>query len=130
MRLLILLAPEVSASDTYSLAVDMWSVGCIVFFMLCKASPFSAETSAEVDRLASEAAFSFPEDIAISAEGKFFPDVLSHLVAKSFVTNLLQLEPEKRMSASEALNHAWFRKSLHTSQVIQKEMNDEQKLMV
>lgn len=63
-------APEVSAQDTYSLAVDMWSVGCIVFFMLCKASPFSADTAEEVDRLASEATFSFPEGISISAEGK------------------------------------------------------------
>jgi hypothetical protein len=37
--------------------------------MLCKASPFRAETDEEVDRLASEAAFEFPEDIAISPEG-------------------------------------------------------------
>eukprot|EP01127_Copromyxa_protea_P019505 TRINITY_DN6352_c0_g1_i2.p1 TRINITY_DN6352_c0_g1~~TRINITY_DN6352_c0_g1_i2.p1 ORF type:complete len:342 (-),score=64.75 TRINITY_DN6352_c0_g1_i2:126-1151(-) len=107
-------APEVSAQDTYSLAVDMWSVGCIVFFMLCKASPFSAKTASEVDRLASEAAFEFP-DIPISEE------------AKSFVSNLLQLEPKERMSASEALNHEWFRKPLGASQRLKQEMNDEQK---
>lgn len=34
------------------------------------------------------------------------------------------------MSASEALSHAWFKRSLHGSQTFQKEMNDQQKLMV
>lgn len=59
----------------------MWSVGCIVYFMLCKASPFSAKTAEEVDRLASEAAFAFPEDVFISAEGNSLFDN-SNLVSK------------------------------------------------
>jgi len=100
-------APEVSAQDTYSLAVDMWSLGCVVFFMLCAASPFHASTQDEVDRLASGASFAFPSHIPLSQE------------VQDFISNLLQLDAEDRMTAGEARSHRWFNPAHHNLVVIE-----------
>jgi len=93
-----------------------------VFFMLCKASPFRAATTEEVDKLASEADFEFPKDLHLSNE------------VKEFISNLLQLEPEKRMSANEAKKHPWFTNPCHnltpTGAFANGEMNDEQKFQL
>eukprot|EP01126_Amoeba_proteus_P056223 TRINITY_DN7046_c0_g1_i1.p1 TRINITY_DN7046_c0_g1~~TRINITY_DN7046_c0_g1_i1.p1 ORF type:complete len:349 (-),score=74.84 TRINITY_DN7046_c0_g1_i1:254-1300(-) len=117
-------APEVSAQDTYSLAVDMWSIGCITFFMVCRRPPFNGDPE-EVDRLASEACFDFPDHISLSLE------------IKDFISNLLQLEPELRQSASEAFRHPWLTKKVTfkvpatlTTVKIESKMNDEEQFML
>jgi calcium/calmodulin-dependent protein kinase I len=89
-------APEIIQTDSYRLSVDMWSIGCIVYFMLTQKPPFHAKTEKEIESLSVKAEFSFPDGIVISER------------AKDFVCNLLQLNPEDRMTAEESLEHKWF----------------------
>jgi len=89
-------APEITQTDSYRLSVDMWSVGCIVYFMLTQCPPFHAKTETEIEDRASKADFQFPPNIDISDR------------AKDFICNLLRLNPEDRMTAEDALGHKWF----------------------
>ena len=43
-------APEILRQRTYSSAVDLWSLGVVVFILLCGYEPFHAETDLEVQR--------------------------------------------------------------------------------
>eukprot|EP00976_Prorocentrum_cordatum_P007995 158865-Prorocentrum_minimum.AAC.1 len=47
----------------YRLAVDMWSLGCIVFVLLCGRYPFWAEEREERDRLIYQCQYEFHPDL-------------------------------------------------------------------
>jgi len=86
-------APEVlKGTDPYDTQADSWSVGCLVYFMLGGASPFSS--AKEIVR----AEYSF---------GKFGKDVSRS--AKQFISNLIHVDPSVRMTIAEALEHPWLR---------------------
>jgi len=86
-------APEVQTADTYGLAVDLWSVGCIVFFMLFRKPPFYGRSGDDQQ----EGRFEFPVSPHVSNE------------VKAFISNLLSTDPSKRMTAEDALKHQWFK---------------------
>jgi serine/threonine protein kinase len=83
-------------------AVDLWSLGCICYFMLCGIPPFYSDKEDEVehdDEIAEmifSGAVEFPVDRPISAQ------------AKSFVLELLTQDPVARATALEASVHPWF----------------------
>jgi serine/threonine protein kinase len=63
-------APEITKSkESYSLSVDMWSLGCLVYFMLTKQPPFHAATEVEIETRSQRADFQFPSTIEISERG-------------------------------------------------------------
>jgi serine/threonine protein kinase len=91
------MAPEIWRREPYGRPVDMWSLGVIVHMMLCGRPPFPAD----IPKLAAEEQMvvDFPE-----AEW----DGIS-ATAKSFVQGLLCQQPQKRLTATEAADHAWVR---------------------
>eukprot|EP00397_Hematodinium_sp_SG-2012_P001431 GEMP01001433.1.p1 GENE.GEMP01001433.1~~GEMP01001433.1.p1 ORF type:complete len:1266 (+),score=284.15 GEMP01001433.1:232-4029(+) len=94
-------APEVLSSRVleYTEKVDMWSTGVITFLMLSGNPPFDSETDAEILRAIKRGRFNFePREIweEISEE------------AKDWVSRLLQVKPNIRLSAHMALNHPWI----------------------
>ena len=95
------IAPEVLKGRGYGPEVDLWSVGVIVYIVLCGFPPFYAEdgdTGLMHQRiLAGNFAFPSPHWDSVSKE------------AKDFVTSLLQVDPARRLSATEALGHSWMR---------------------
>jgi len=93
-------APEVTSEDPYSMEVDLWSVGCIVYFLLFARPPFYAKDDKEIERLVAAGRFVFPEKIPVSEE------------VKDLITKLLERDPKKRLTATEALKHPWFRPPL------------------
>lgn len=92
-------APEVQTEDSYSLSVDMWSIGSIVYFMLFRKPPFFEKSQEDQQGGKVE----FPSNIPVSQE------------VKEFIINLLQPQPIKRMTAAEALIHPWFSSHLQGS---------------
>lgn len=60
----------------------MWSIGCIVYFMLTQKPPFHAKTEKEIESLSVKAKFSFPEDMDISERG--IEDLSIHFPAQNF----------------------------------------------
>lgn len=89
-------APEV-LNKSYGVKCDMWSVGVVIFILLVGYMPFSGPDE---------------KQIANIREGKFTlkPDKWSQVSeeALDFIKKLIVVNPVKRMSAEEALNHPWI----------------------
>lgn len=83
-------------------AIDLWSVGIIIFMLLGGYHPFFEEGDSQnaMFKKIVSASYSFPEDTweIISAE------------AKDLISRCLTLNPEKRITADEALRHPWLAK--------------------
>lgn len=90
------IAPEV-LSKSYTSKCDLWSLGVIVFILLVGYMPFSGEEMHVRQSIKEGRTNQKPE----KWKG------VSH-AAKAFVKKLLEVDPEKRMSAEEALQHSWI----------------------
>lgn len=87
------MAPEIMKSESYSKAVDMWSIGVVTYVLMCGYMPFD-----ETHGVKTRWALDFPKSEwdYISAD------------ARNFVTRLLTVDPKKRMTAEGALKHTWL----------------------
>ena len=94
------IAPEVFSSnyDKYDEKSDIWSVGIILFKALTKKYPFIGLSDEETVQ-------SILENDYDQTLLKDYSDEL-----KDLIKNLLMKDPNKRPSATEALNHIWFKK--------------------
>lgn len=91
-------APEILTRKPYDQQSDMWSVGCIVFLLLCGNLPFLGRSQKELFRKIVSGKYEFKED-----DWEFVSDE-----AKDLVKHLLILDPDKRYSARKALLHPWI----------------------
>ena len=92
------LAPEIVRRSYYGDKVDMWSLGCIMYALLCGYLPFDDEN---LKRL-----FKKIYSGICSLDGKCWKNVSDS--AKNLVLSLLRKNPDKRFSAKQALNHKWL----------------------
>merc|ERR1712048_432951 len=91
-------APQVLAGE-YDQLSDLWSVGVIMYVMLCGYPPFFGETDAEVLSKVRLGNFSFN-----AADWK---DVSED--AKNLIRMMLKMNPRDRYTAEQALNHEWIK---------------------
>lgn len=86
-------APEV-LHRSYSTEADIWSVGVIVYILLCGSRPFWARTESGIFRavLKADPSFDDPPWPLLSSE------------ARDFVKRLLNKDPRKRLTAAQALS--------------------------
>jgi len=91
-------APEVLLEKPYSKAVDMWSIGITTYLLLSARLPFDDEFSK------SEIARQTIHDPI------YWGSIWKKLSfeAKMFVDDLLQKDPEKRITIKQALEHPWI----------------------
>ena len=89
------MAPEVHNMTDYDEKVDLWSVGVMLYLLLCGSLPFTPPRM--LDKAESE-------DYNFS--GKLWKQVSDG--AKDLVSHLLVADPTKRYSVEEALNHPWI----------------------
>jgi len=91
-------APEVLTHENYSSQVDLWSIGVIVYILLCGFPPFYGDNDAQMFRKIKAGSYKFlsPYWDPISAD------------AKDFVSVLLVVDPKKRLDCKAALNHRWL----------------------
>ena len=108
------IAPEV-LKQKYNEKCDIWSCGVILYILLSQKLPFSSEDENEEELLNK------------ILEGKYdlesppFDKISKN--AKDLITNLLNSDPKKRISAEEALNHQWFKDN--KSRELFNQINDE-----
>jgi serine/threonine protein kinase len=99
---LIFLAPERFSEDEESKAVDLWSIGCIMYFLLFGEPPFysNKEDEEECDDEIVESVLQ--RDVRFPA-GKNISDL-----AKDLIMHLLDKDPIKRFTADQVLQHPWM----------------------
>ncbi|KAL7752470.1 Calmodulin-dependent protein kinase cmk2 [Sorochytrium milnesiophthora] len=92
-------APEILLEHGHNRPCDMWSVGVISFTILCGYSPFGAVDDPQtVIENMMEGKVDFDE--------RYWQNISTE--AKDFISCLLQLDPAKRFTAQQALDHPWL----------------------
>ncbi|CAK9041140.1 unnamed protein product [Durusdinium trenchii] len=106
-------APEV-LDKSYTSQCDMWSLGVVAFVLLFGYMPFSGAESKQIRDIHEG---NFTKKPAIW--GKASP------VCKDFVQQLLIVDPQRRLTAAEALEHKWLQSQDHHEQIIDQEMIED-----
>lgn len=84
----------------YTSKADCWAIGVIAFLLLCDEKPFRGKRRSQVIQSIKRCRYDFgaPGWTKVSPE------------AKDFVSSLLVYNPDKRLSAEQALGHPWLKK--------------------
>lgn len=90
------MAPEIFKKSGHGKPVDIWALGVITYFLLCGYTPFDRDTDFEEMQAILNADYSFtPVD--------YWRGVSDG--AKDFIKRCLTIDPARRMTAHEALQH-------------------------
>ncbi|XP_065178618.1 calcium/calmodulin-dependent protein kinase type IV-like isoform X2 [Sycon ciliatum] len=92
-------APEVLRGKAYNSAVDLWAIGVIAYILLCGFEPFFEEDDQRMFMR------------IIQCDFEFVPPYWDHISgdAKDLISKLLVLNPQQRLTASQALQHPWVK---------------------
>jgi len=94
------MSPELWAEHRapYDSSVDMWAIGVVAYMLLSGQRPFHSTDQKEKARMIREDPLQFP------------PRYWAHISAEAqdFCRILMQKDPAKRLSASEAVKHPWI----------------------
>eukprot|EP00475_Leptophrys_vorax_P013430 TRINITY_DN19838_c0_g1_i3.p2 TRINITY_DN19838_c0_g1~~TRINITY_DN19838_c0_g1_i3.p2 ORF type:complete len:360 (+),score=107.61 TRINITY_DN19838_c0_g1_i3:79-1080(+) len=91
-------APEILKNEKYGPEVDLWSIGVILYILLCGFPPFYDETAAGLYEQIKKGDYDFPSP---------YWDTISD-EAKNLVTRLLTVNPKERCTYTELLEHPWI----------------------
>jgi len=95
-------APEVILGipgNKYTFTVDLWSAGVILFILLGGYPPFYDEHEPRLFMKIRRGQYSFDDPVWSKVSE----------TAKDLIRKLLTTDPDKRLSAEEALKHEWFK---------------------
>ncbi|KAK6138294.1 hypothetical protein DH2020_027985 [Rehmannia glutinosa] len=92
------IAPEV-LKRKYGPEVDIWSVGVMLYILLCGVPPFWAESETGIFNAILRGHIDFSSDP--------WPSISNG--AKDLVRKMLNSDPKQRLTASQVLNHPWIK---------------------
>ncbi len=123
------IAPEVLKNEPYGKEVDLWSLGVILYILLCGFPPFYHENTAQLYKQIKKGEYDFPDPYwtEISDSGVYHTtsspplvsrsahrslslcddDVISY-TAKHLVKCLLCVDSKQRYTAKQVLSHPWI----------------------
>lgn len=90
-------APEVLEGKQYGKEVDLWSLGVILYILLCGFPPFYDESTAGLYRQIKNGQYDFPDP--------YWTEISDD--AKEVVRGLLTVDPAKRYTPATLLKNAW-----------------------
>lgn len=96
------MAPEIVQRLEYEgRSTDMWSMGILLYALLCGCFPFRAKSYPDLYRRIARGTFQIPDELSMSA--------------KDLIRQLLMVDPLQRMTASAAMRHPWLARQLAAS---------------
>jgi hypothetical protein len=95
-------APEVLLRIPYNKEVDIWSMGIILYYMLCGKFPFYGPDEEIIAKRICYGDLEF-DDENWEIRSKKVIDLIEKVLVK---------DPSKRISIDEFLNHSWFKKNM------------------
>ncbi|KAL1875952.1 hypothetical protein VTK73DRAFT_9663 [Phialemonium thermophilum] len=90
------MAPEIFKKTGHGKPVDLWALGVITYFLLCGYTPFDRDSDFDEMQAILNADYSF-------TPVEYWRGVSDY--AKDFIRRCLTIDPQKRMTAHEALQH-------------------------
>jgi len=115
-------APEVLTCESYDKAVDMWSVGVIIYILLCGYPPFYADNA--------PALFKKIMDVKYDFDDPSWDEVSED--AKNLIRHLLIKDPKERHTAKQCLDDPWVKGTTASNKILQlnelKEYQSKRKL--
>jgi len=81
------IAPEVLAKAGHSMSSEVWSIGCMVYAMLCGTPPFETESVTSTYQLISNCDYKIPSHLSVTA--------------KQFIQSMLTQDPSTRGSLGD-----------------------------
>ncbi len=93
------LAPEIlqgSKNGGHSYAVDIWSIGVILFTMLCGRPPFESKSVSSTYKRIRNVDFAFPKDVSLSKD------------ARSLISSILRSSAHERPTILQLQSHPFF----------------------
>ncbi|KAG8507228.1 Serine/threonine-protein kinase 33 [Galemys pyrenaicus] len=94
----IYMAPEVISAHDYSQQCDVWSIGVIMYILMCGEPPFLASSEEKLFELIRKGELHFEHPIWDSVSDS----------AKSVLKQLLKVDPAHRLTAKELLDNQWL----------------------
>uniref|UniRef100_A0A8D2PD20 Serine/threonine-protein kinase PLK3 n=1 Tax=Zosterops lateralis melanops TaxID=1220523 RepID=A0A8D2PD20_ZOSLA len=89
------LAPEVLLRQGHGPESDVWSLGCVMYTLLCGNPPFETSDLKETYRCIKQVEYTLP--------------VFLSLPAKHLITGILRRNPQDRLTLDEILDHEFFK---------------------
>ncbi|KAF3840225.1 hypothetical protein F7725_018942 [Dissostichus mawsoni] len=113
-------APEILLGDEYDApAVDIWSLGVILFMLVCGQPPFQEANDSETLTMIMDCKYSVPDHVSSAC--------------KDLIDRMLQRDPKHRASLEEIEGHAWLQgvdpspaTKFNTPLVSHKNLSDEE----
>ncbi|XP_071961546.1 calcium/calmodulin-dependent protein kinase type 1D-like [Antedon mediterranea] len=91
-------APEVLMQKPYGKAIDIWSIGVISYILLCGYPPFYDDDDSKLFDQILKGEYEF--------DSPYWDDISES--AKDFIRNLMQVDPDKRYTCDQCINHPWI----------------------
>eukprot|EP00192_Tetraselmis_astigmatica_P008215 CAMPEP_0117683954 /NCGR_PEP_ID=MMETSP0804-20121206/20767_1 /TAXON_ID=1074897 /ORGANISM="Tetraselmis astigmatica, Strain CCMP880" /LENGTH=678 /DNA_ID=CAMNT_0005494765 /DNA_START=289 /DNA_END=2326 /DNA_ORIENTATION=- len=92
------MAPEIVRHAKYGMAVDMWSLGCVLYVILTGKRPFDGKDNDEIKESITKFQFTLTHE-----------ELSEHIseLALDLIFKLLQMKPEDRLTSVQCLQHEW-----------------------
>mmetsp|Transcript_12767 Transcript_12767/g.15149 ORF Transcript_12767/g.15149 Transcript_12767/m.15149 type:complete len:333 (-) Transcript_12767:216-1214(-) len=91
-------APEVLKKQKYNNSVDVWSLGVILYILLCGFPPFYHEKTQKLYQQIKQGDYDFPDP--------YWEDITDS--AKDIIKKMLTVDPAKRITIPQILEHPWI----------------------
>jgi serine/threonine protein kinase len=110
------MAPEIVRRSEYEgKPVDMWSLGILLYAILCGYFPFRAKNYPDLYRRIARGVFEIPEELSSNA--------------KDLIKQLLTMDPTQRLTAPGCLKHPWLQSAYSNASDIAK-MRSETPILI